>query len=485
MQKIKHEDLPHNVDVEAELLSAMLLKDGEIVPQVVAELVPDDFYSGIYREIYRAILDIYESHSAPSMLLILDRLEKLPEFEDNSKLFTECVLELGDQAYTTAYFEENVRIIKEHSIRRQIIKLGEKFIRDATTPDKDVEKILANFEAANKSINTKATPQVLLSGYDFIFNKLPEANNKLKPYLNRHTGFINIDDCQIFSPALYVVGATPSAGKTTFCWQLLNQLSAQGESCIYCSYEMSAHEMYTKMLAREIFLRNPNSTLTAVDIRSGIESDDYGPVLNSLLPKKDYFTDMMELRDESIDDLLRLLRPHCEGKEKSPVVCIDYLQIIPPSEDKKLTTDKARIDDIVRKLKNFQRETNTTFIVISSFNRGNYTQQVAFESFKESGNIEYSADVVWAMQLDFINHLKIGEGVSATRKKFEEAARAQPRKIQLKCLKNRFGNKYDIYFDYYSAFDCFTVGVPSDFEELEDTADTSNVDNATTNISID
>ena len=40
---------------------------------------------------------------------------------------------------------------------------------------------------------------------------------------------------------------------------------------------------------------------------------------------------------------------------------------------------------------------------ISSFNRVNYFQQVSFESFKESCNIEYSADVVWSLQMYITN----------------------------------------------------------------------------------
>ncbi len=47
----------------------------------------------------------------------------------------------------------------------------------------------------------------------------------------------------------------------------------------------------------------------------------------------------------------------------------------------------------------FRRKTNTTFIVISSLNRANYHTEISFESFKETGSIEYSADVIWALQL--------------------------------------------------------------------------------------
>lgn len=473
---VKHDELPHNYLIEQELLGSMILKKGEIVPKVAAELEPEDFFSSIHQEIYRVILDLHKENYAPSVLLIWERIRKLSDYKGNEKIFDEYVLTLNEVAFTTAYADAQIKIVKENSIRRKMIFFAERTARDATNPQNDVSQLLANFESATKAIYSQSTPEKLMSGYEYIFNRLNEANEKLKPYLDRKTGFLNIDNCQIFAPALYVVGATPAAGKTTFCWQLLNQLSKQGESCIYCSYEMSAHEMYTKMLARETFYRNPKSTLTAADIRRGVESDDYGAVIFDLASQKNSITNMMELHNETVDDLLRLLRPHCEGKEKAPVVCIDYLQIIPPADEKKLTTDKAKIDDIVRKLKDFQRETNTTFIVISSFNRGNYTQQAGFESFKESGNIEYSADVVWALQLDIVNHFRIGTGVSEIRNKIEEATRTQPRKIQLKCLKNRLGNKYDAYFDYYSAFDCFKVGVPSKFDDADDDDTDKNID---------
>ena len=72
---------------------------------------------------------------------------------------------------------------------------------------------------------------------DYFANQLKADIDTLKNYANRLTGFKNIDDQQFFSPGLYVIGATPAAGKTTFCWQLLEQIAERGEDCIYCSYE--------------------------------------------------------------------------------------------------------------------------------------------------------------------------------------------------------------------------------------------------------
>ena len=265
----------------------------------------------------------------------------------------------------------------------------------------------------------------------------------MKTYANRKTGFRNIDENQFFAPGLYVIGATPAAGKTTFCWQLLEQLATNGESCIYCSYEMGALELFTKTAARHLFLKDRQTSLTAAEIRRGGWSAELDNIINNAA-NSNADLQVLELQDESVDDLLKLLTPLCKDSEKAPVVCLDYLQIIP--NDK--TNIKAGIDDSVRKLKKFQRDTNTTFIVISSFNRTNYSQSVAFESFKESGNIEYTADIVWGLQLDILNR-------TFNREEIDKAKQQQPRQIHLKCLKNRQGTNYDCFFNYFSAHDYF------------------------------
>ena len=91
----------------------------------------------------------------------------------------------------------------------------------------------------------------------------------MKNYAGRFTGFKNIDEQQFFNPGFYVIGATPAAGKTTFCWQLLEQLAERGEDCIYCSYEMSGLELFTKTAARRLFLKDKQTSLTAAEIRRG------------------------------------------------------------------------------------------------------------------------------------------------------------------------------------------------------------------------
>ena len=483
-------NIPQAVDMELELLGMLTLKSGQVIPKVASILKPDDFYSSAHKIIYQTILNLYERGIVPNMLTIYEDITKHRDFKDNEKIFKETVLSLGEVAFTTAYAEGYANTIKEKSVRRQLNYLAKDLQRDIDNPAIDTNKLLTDAESALRTLSDNAEPPKLITPTFYFNHRISNDINQNKIYANRKSGFYNIDEYQIFNPGLYVVGATPAAGKTTFCWQLLDQFAKTDETCIFCSYEMSALELYSKTLARELFLRDENSSLerdfflntstfTAADIRKGAFSHNLEELMIELCTDKNLKgVNLLELRDESIDDLLRLLKPFCTGKDKAPIVCLDYLQIVPPANDKQLLNDKAKIDDIVHKLKSFQRETNTTFFVISSFNRGNYSTQVSFESFKDSGNIEYTADVIWALQLNIVNHIKTGATVSDTRKKFDDAKKAQPREIQLKCLKNRHGQNYDCYFYYFSAHDFFQPcdGFIDDSESAQIIKDTQNMD---------
>ena len=107
---------------------------------------------------------------------------------------------------------------------------------------------------------------------------------------------------------------------------------------------------------------------------------------------------------------------------------------------------KSDLDDFIHKIFCFRRKTNATFIIISSLNRANYHTEISFESFKETGTIEYSADVIWGLQLLLDKR---------TPADAEKAKKEIPRKIQLKCLKNRFGSNFDVGFFYYPNTDVF------------------------------
>ena len=447
---------PNSIEIEKKLLSALMLKEGRVVPYVATILEPDDFYRVEHQIVYRAITKIFFQGIPPDILAVEEELRKSG---DLNRIQRSYLFSLIDLEFTTARAEYQARIIKEKADRRKFIHSCLVSLEDAQKDIRPLSDIIADAQKSFDDISDSIVPSKKTSFSDFFSHDFDSEIENLKNYANRHSGFSNLDQNQFFSPGLYVIGATPAAGKSTFCWQLLEQLALNGESCIYCSYEMSRLELFAKSLARELFKRVPSTDLTAADIRRGAWSLQLDATRADFVESK-LDLSVLELQDESIDELLALLNPLCRDKAKAPVVCLDYLQIVPTSRE----SAKLGIDDSVRKLKKFQRDTNTTFIVISSFNRTNYVHSVSFESFKESGNIEYTADVVWALQLNLLNELKGYYDVSELRKRVDDAKKQQPRQINLKCLKNRQGTNYDCFFFYHSAHDCFESCNKEDFK---------------------
>lgn len=287
---------------------------------------------------------------------------------------------------------------------------------------------------------------------EYLEGKFKEYVEENKKYVGRKTGFENIDaEMKMFRPGVYIIGGLAALGKTTFALQLLEQMAEGGENCIYCSYEMERGFLYAKMLAREVsrlesegYKKEMKNPLTSVQISQGDlgeHEESYKKAVQNFVESRISLR-IWELDEVKVDKLIDRLEKICERVEKPPIVCIDYLQLLSGGNE----NTKNALDEALRKIFNFRRKTNTTFIIISSLNRMNYNTEISYESFKETGTIEYSADVIWGLQL------LLSERTAAS---IEKGKKEIPRKIQLKCLKNRFGSNYDVGFLYYPNADVF------------------------------
>lgn len=153
--------------------------------------------------------------------------------------------------------------------------------------------------------------------------------------------------------------------------------------------------------------------------------------------------------DTSVDTIREYIADYIANTKERPTIIIDYLQILAPSNTN--LTDKQQIDYNVTTLKKISRDYGIPIIAISSFNRMNYRQTASYEAFKESGGIEYTADVIFTMQL---TALRNNENI--TNEQLNQAKQENPRKVQLVCLKNRNGKSYfEINFLYNPVFNHF------------------------------
>lgn len=270
------------------------------------------------------------------------------------------------------------------------------------------------------------------------------------------TGYKNIDTLTSLYPGLYVLGAISSLGKTTFMQQLADQVALAGNHVLFFSLEQNTLELSSKSLARIIMKSNPSNAMTSLQIRKNPNDERVQSAVKTYSEYANRLTIVECSFSATIKDIEDITNDYISKNHVKPIVIIDYLQVIQPENDK--MSSKESIDNIIRRLKILQSKQKIVLFVISSLNRQNYLTQIDYESFKESGGIEYTADVVWGLQLQvlhddiFDSQAKINE----KRQKVKEAKASTPRKIELVCLKNRFGvSSYSCGFDYYPHRDYF------------------------------
>lgn len=291
------------------------------------------------------------------------------------------------------------------------------------------------------------------------------------------TGFRSLDSVLDggFYAGLYVVGAVSSLGKTTFCLQIADSIAQLGQGVLIFSLEMARNELIAKSVSRltliesfreyhsKIYARTTRDILTATRYKS------YGQAEKKLIKKaiasyaqfgeNIYITE--GIGNVGIEQIKSKVREYVELTGQFPVVVIDYLQIIAPFSMR--ATDKQNVDKAVLELKRLSRDYNIPVICISSFNRDNYMAPVNVSSFKESGAIEYSSDVLIGLQYADMDY-RGGETTSARQMRIrrlvndaeQNAGQGKARRIQVKVLKNRNGSKGEVFLDFYPMFNYFS-----------------------------
>ena len=288
---------------------------------------------------------------------------------------------------------------------------------------------------------------------------------------DKKTGFTNLDkEAGGLYAGLYALAAISSLGKTSFALQLADQLAERGQDVIYFSLEQSRLELVSKSIARRTAQKDMGQAVTSLSIRKG-----YLPrqVLEAAQEYKEAVADRVSIVEGNFNCNISFIgdyvRQYVRRTNTRPVVFIDYLQILQPADDTRRQTTKETIDNTVTTLKRLSRELDLTIIVISSVNRANYLTPIDFESLKESGSIEFTCDVVWGLQLQCLNDPAFEKAqITKQRETVKQAKAANPRKIELVCLKNRYGiANYSCCFDYYPANDLFLEQAAAGFAATE------------------
>lgn len=262
--------------------------------------------------------------------------------------------------------------------------------------------ITSSHDASKVQADTTTINVLVVNIQDYLSDKYEKDLESFQSVSKIKTGLGNLDKTiGGVAPGLYVLGAIPSLGKTTLIHQIADNMAFAGYHVLFFSLEQTPMELVSKSIARESFKLNRESGITAWALQNDFLNEEKRLLAGNAFDKyrnavADRLNIIPGIHSISLDDIITVVENFIAETGKTPVVIIDYLQIIGLEG---MNSDKMRIDRITSSLKQLQSRNDLALFVISSFNRSNYMQVVDYESFKESGHIEYSADAIWGLQL--------------------------------------------------------------------------------------
>jgi len=248
------------------------------------------------------------------------------------------------------------------------------------------------------------------------------------------TGFAMLDKIiRELTPGLFVIAGTPSAGKTTYALQLADQVAKLNDApVLYFTFEQSPYDLWVKSIAR--LTKIAGSPVKNENIKEGEPSDKVEEAARTYKSFAKWIKVIEGDRQHTVKRIRLLAQREKMKTGKAPVLVIDYLQILPvdePTQDRRVA-----VDFLVSDLRRIARDIGLPVIAISAMSRAEY-DKIKLSGFKESGGIEYGADIAAILSVE-------GENEDGTE-----------RTVRLNVIKNRNGRRGYVGMTYFMEQDHF------------------------------
>ena len=336
-------------------MAAVLLDSTALDACLVAGLEPRDFHVDLNKQAYGAMLTLHEEGLEPTIPALCYQMREMGA--------TEPLLELDLTEMTGKYFtavgvETHIRIVKTHSLSRDIIAEASGIAKKAYSGGDPVH-------TASEAIGTFSR---LVQGSGGGFKPLGEAN-----LLTFERGFdsgITVVDRKmrgILPGKLTVVSAPSGDGKSLMAAQICREASRQGVRSAIISLEMNADEYMTRM-AHAI---------------SGVATRDDGKYPPEEIARME--RGKVEVGKLPIDFLFRprITRGEIEALFRvsgAKLLVLDYIQLV------HMTSERQDLDlgDITSSMKRIAGEMQAHVIVLSQMGRGASSEMRSKDSMRET-----------------------------------------------------------------------------------------------------
>ena len=385
---------PQALDLEESVLGALMLEK-EALTNIIDILKPDNFYKDAHKEIYQAIIDLFNNSQPIDLLTVTNQLKKNGTLDIVGGSY--YVTKLTTRVNSASNIEFHSRIILEQSIKRELINISSKVQKDAYEDTMDVFDLLDQTEQSLFDVSESH----IRKNYKKVQNLMKEAIDELETKKEKKdgitgvpSGFIDLDNITSgWQPSdLVIVAGRPSMGKTALVLSIIRNASIDYNLPMgIFSLEMSSLQLVNRLISSE-------AELDSDKIRKG-NLKDYE--WQQLLHK----TDLLQKAPIFIDDtpalsILELRARARRLKSQHDIQCIivDYLQLMTSEYGRTSGNREQEIASISRSLKAVAKELNIPVIALSQLSRAVETRggdkRPVLSDLRESGSIEQDADMV-------------------------------------------------------------------------------------------
>ena len=381
---------PHSAEAEASVLGALLL-DKDAIIAVAEFLLPDDFYDERHKDIYEAILSLYEERVPVDVLTVATRLKKTKALKRVGG--ASYLTDIANKVPTAAHVEHYGKIVKDQSVKRSLMKAATKLVEFSLDEGITSADLLDKAESEVFSLSQKNVKNAFTSVRDTLaesFDRLDELHKQDGGLRGVSTGFIDLDNATagLQKSNLIILAARPGVGKTAFALNIAQHATVKNKKNVgFFALEMSKEEMVDRLLVAE-------ADIDAWRLKTGkLDENDFTKLSNAMgvLAEAPLYIDdtpalsILEMRTKA----RRLQIEH--GLD---LIVVDYLQL---ARSRNLENRVQEVSEISQGLKNLARELKIPVLALSQLSRGVESRNIKrpqLSDLRESGSIEQDADIV-------------------------------------------------------------------------------------------
>lgn len=389
--------LPHSKEAEQSVIGSML-SSSEAVGAACEILKPDDFFFGQNKEIYSAMMELFNENTPVDMVTVSDRLNQRDKLDAVGGVTYLSTLVLS--VPTTGNVEYYAKIVKDKAVLRRLIYSTQGILSMAYDEGDTTERIIDRSEQLILDISSNKDQsdivhisEIMMTAYDdMVQNSL---NKGTVTGISTGFNYINNATGGLHGGELIIVAGRPGMGKSSFAVNIAeNAAINENIPVAIFNLEMSKSMIVNRIICSQALVDSQN-------VRKGdFQPEDWlqiCAVIDKLSAAPIYIDDSSSITVSEIRAKCRRLKQ----TKNLGLVVIDYLQLMQGS--KKSDNRQQEISEISRSLKVLAKELDIPVIALSQLSRTSESRsdkRPMLSDLRESGAIEQDADLVMFLYRD-------------------------------------------------------------------------------------